>query len=299
MDKRIEVINKDIKKDLTLRSSKTYVIDAEVHVISGVKLTIEDKTTILITNGVKPKSTIKRSAFIFDQGSRLKAKRFYVKAANDAHKAVKFQDNGGLWFLGNFQNASKDRITVKTDRKKPLSNFQAEMIATYYLGRHDQYISPKTGKLLEIGDDIDGLSILGVGKDEWHVKTIRSFYSADDGLDVTNSHIKLDRIEITKPVEDGINLSSSRVEVHKSLKVDVTKNHISDRDIFDFEVDDGASFLEIYRYCAIDIAGVFGDEIVLSSIDLPQPNPNRNAARYRYKGVTKKRSTLIYSIRMD
>ena len=298
MAKPIVVINKNITKDTVLRSNKTYVVDAEVRVTTGTKVTIEDLTTILITNGVKPKSSIRRSALIFNQGSTLKAKRFYVKAASEEFKPIKFADNGGIWFLGNFQDAAKDMVSVKVNRKNPFSNFSADMIATYYLGRHDEYKSKKTGKMLNIGDDTDGFAILGVGKNEWSVKALRSFYSADDGLDVTNSHVRFDRIEIKNPTEDGMNLSSSRVEVHKSLIVDVTKTNYTDRDLFDFEVDDGSTFLEIYRYCAVDIKGVFGDELVLSSIDLPKKKNSPNA-RYKFKGGSRKRSTLIYSIRMD
>ncbi len=295
---KTELISQHIKKNTNFKANVIYVIDAEVRIASGVTLTIEDKTTILITNGVKPKSSIRRSALIFDQGSILKAKRFYVKAANEQYKPVKHQDNGGIWFLGNYQDSDKDGISVKVNRKKPLSSFTADMIATYYLGRHDDYISPKTGKTLDIGDDIDGFSIMGVGPTEWNVSSIRSLYSADDGLDVDNSHVRFNRIEIKNPVEDGINLSSSRVEVHKSLIVDVTKDARKDREIFDIEVDDGSTFFEIYRYCSIDIKGVFGDETVLSSIDLPQPNINPHA-RYAFKGKSEKRSTLVYSIRRD
>jgi len=298
MTKSIEILTQNINKNITLRASKTYVIDAEVHVVSGVTLTVEDRTTILITNGLKSKSRIRRSALIFDQGSTLKAKRLYVEAANQDYKPVKDCDNGGIWFLGNYQDASKDTISVKMNRKKPLSSFHADMIATYYLGRCDPEKENMRTKKIASRDDIDGFSILGVGTNEWNVNAVRSFYSADDGLDITNSHVRFNRIEIKNPMEDGLNLSSSRVEVHKSLILDVTKDARTDRDLFDFEVDDGSTFLEIYQHCAIDIHGCFGDEVVLSSIDLPQPNPNPRA-RYAFKGKSKKRSSLVYSIRRD
>jgi len=294
----IVVIASNIKKSTRLKANKLYVIDAEVHVCPGVTLTIDDRTTILITNGLKPKSKLRRSALIFDQGSTLQAKRFYIKAATTDHKPVKHSDNGGVWFLGNFQDAAKDTVSVSVNRKKPLSSFNADMIATYYLGRFDPNHENAQTKKIAVRDDIDGFSILGVGKNEWNVKAIRSFYSADDGLDITNSHVSLNRIEIKNPMEDGINLSSSRLEVHKSLILDVTKDARQDRDLFDFEVDDGSTFLEIYQHCSIDIRGCFGDEVVLSSIDLPQPNPNPDS-RYFFKGKSKKRSSLVYSIRRD
>jgi len=298
MTRTIEILTTNIRKNTTLKANKTYVVDAEVHVVSGVTLTVEDRTTILITNGLKPKSKIRRSALIFDQGSTLKAKRMYVKAANAEYKPVKHSDNGGIWFLGNYLDAAKDTVSVTVNRKKPLSSFNADMIATYYLGRYDPEKETAKTKKIAVRDDIDGFSILGVGKTEWNVNTVRSFYSADDGLDITNSHLRFNRIEIKNPMEDGLNLSSSRVEVHKSLILDVTKDARTDRDLFDFEVDDGSTFLEIYQHCAIDIKGCFGDEVVLSSIDLPTPNPNPQA-RYAFKGKSKKRSSLVYSIRRD
>lgn len=296
--KPIKVISSDIKKNITLRSGVIYVIDGEVKVSKGKKVVAEDLTTIFITNGIKTKSNIKRSALIFSQGSSLKAKRIIIKACNSEFQPVKSQDNGGIWFLGNYHNASKDNISVKVNRKNPLSHFSAQMITTSYLGRHDQYISPKSGRLVSIGDDIDGISVLGVGKNEWNINTIRSNHSADDGIDVTNSHIHLGSLEIKAPVEDGVNLSSSRLEIYKSLSIDSTKNGKPDRDIFDFEVDEGASYLEIHQNCKINIRGVFGDQIVLSSEDMPNPRKNSNST-YQFLGKSKRSSTLIYSIKSD
>ena len=298
MNKRIELIARHIKKSTTFKANTIYVIDAEVHVASGVTLTIEDRVTILLTNGMKEKSKLRRSALIFDQGSTLLAKRLYIKAADENYKPVKHSDNGGVWFLGNFQDATKDTVSVTVNRKKPLSSFNAEMIATYYLGRFDPASETRKQKKIAVRDDIDGFSILGVGKNEWNIRAVRSFYSADDGIDITNSHVSFNRLEIKNPMEDALNISSSRVEIHKSLIVDSTKDQRKDRDIFDLEVDDGASFVEIYRHCAIDIRGCFGDQTVLSSIDLPQPNANPDA-RYAFKGKSKKRSTLVYSICRD
>lgn len=296
----IVLIDADITKNTIWRSGRTYLITREVRVKKGVTLTIEDKTTVLIVNGVLPasKSKIRRAALVFDQGSGLKAKRLYVKAADALGQPVRHADNGGLWFLGNYRDASKDRISVSVNRKHPLSRFQASMITTHYLGRHDDYISTKTGNKVGIGDDVDGFSVLGVGPDEWQIDEIRSYYSADDGIDLTNSHIRLKRIAVKHPVEDGLNISSSRLEVHKSLILDVTKTSASDRDLFDLEVDDGASYVEIHRGCKVNVRGVLGDQLTLSSQDMPEPNNNPNA-RYAFNGECRKRGALVYSLSRD
>lgn len=297
--KSIEVLPSLIRRHKTLSAKKTYVVQGEVRVLKNVKLTVQDQTTILLVNGVFPKSCIKRSALIFNQGSQLKAARMHVKAANDAFKPVKHADNGGLWFIGNYADASKDGISTKTNRKIPLSRFSAKLITTRYLGRADEYISPKTGKLITTGDDIDGFSVLGVGPTEWAIDAIQSHFSADDGVDFTNSHVRLMRLEVKSPTEDGINISSSRVEIHRSLNLDVTKTQVTDRDLVDLETDDGASYLELYRGCWVRLSGVFGDEVVLSSDDMPTPNTKADNEETYYFSGRLKRAALIYSIDED
>jgi hypothetical protein len=302
----VEVIRRHIKKNRIFKSDKTYVIEGEVRVAKGVKLTIPDKTTILIVNGEFKKSSLRRSALIFDQGSTLIAERLYVQACNAQYKPVKVADNAGIWFLGNFSDAAKDGMSVKLNRKNPLSNFRAKMIASYYLGRPDSLAQAaltnkksRSQKEIDLDDDIDGFSVLGVGKNEWAISEVRCYYSADDAFDVTNSHIRLDRLEIKQPVEDGMNMSSSRVEIHKSLNIDVRKNKTKDRDLFDLETDDGASFIELYSRCWVRLNGVFGDQVVLSSTDMPKPvTRDENERSYAFRGQLKS-AALIYSIDQD
>jgi len=107
------------------------------------------------------------------------------------------------------------------------------------------------------------------------------------------------RLEVKAPTEDGINLSSSRVEIHRSLNLDVAKTRITDRDLVDLETDDGASYLELYRGCWVRLYGVFGDQVVLSSTEMPAPNTkDDNEKVYRFRGRLKK-AALIYSIDED
>jgi hypothetical protein len=127
MNKTIEIISSDILKNKTLSDKKTYVIEGEVRVRKGVKLTIRDKVTILLVNGVFSKSVVRRSTLIFAQGSTLSAKRVYIKACTVQHKPVKHADNGGVWFLGNYKDASKDKVSVKTNRKIGLSRFNCKL----------------------------------------------------------------------------------------------------------------------------------------------------------------------------
>ena len=53
--------------------------------------------------------------------------------------------------------------------------------------------------------------------------------------------------------------------------MDVQKTSATDRDLFDFETDDGGSFVELPRGCWVRLNGVFGDQLVLSSQDMHPP----------------------------
>ena len=296
MNNKFEIINTDITRNRRLSSQKIYVVTTEVRVKKNVKLTIEDGTTILIQNGARKTAVLQRAALIFEAGSRLRAHRLYFKSCDATYRQVKKADNGGVWFLGNHQNACKDNICTKVRRKTPMSSFKATVLSAYYLGRLDPLMAATRG---DAEDDIDGLSILGVGPAEWSIADVLSFYSADDGIDLTNSHIRLDRLSVHTPVEDGVNLSSSRLEIRCSLKLKVTKTKVRDRDLIDLETDDGASFLELHAHCKVDINGVFGDEVALISGEMPQPVIKAdNERNYRFKGVLK-RAALIYSIDED
>ena len=296
MSNNYEILQGNITRNRRLSASKIYVIRSEVRVRKNVRLIIEDGVSLLIQNGKLPKAHFQRASLIFDQGSILRAQRFTVKACDSHFRQVKTADNGGIWFLGNYQNASKDKLSVKVNRKIPLSSFKAEMISSHYLGRRDPL--KETTRTKVVDDDIDGFSILGVGPEEWQVSEVRSFYSGDDGFDVTNSDIKLERLRVIKPTEDGINLSSSRLEIRRSLTLDVSKTSYTDRDIFDFETDNGACYLEIAQHCRVNLKGIFGDELVLSSQDLPKIPKNLEKA-YQFKGISQKAASLIYSINLD
>lgn len=297
--KPLEILPNLIRKNKLLHAKKIYIVLGEVRVVKKVKLTIQDQTTLLVVNGVFPKSRLKRSALIFEQGSQLKAGRVHLKAADSNFKPVKLADNGGIWLLGNYADASKDGISIRTNRKNPLSKFTARSISTRYLGRADDYLSPKSGKRITTGDDIDGFSVLGVGPTEWSIDAVLSHHSADDGVDFTNSHVRLMRLEVKAPTEDGINLSSSRLEIHRSLNIEIKKTNITDRDLVDLETDDGASYLELHRGCWVRLFGVFGDQVVLSSKEMPVPNTqDDNEKVYQFSGQLKQ-AALIYSIDED
>ena len=295
---KAQLITSDITRSRRLRRGRVYVIANQVHVHAGARLTIDDGVTILIRNGRIPGARLRRCAFLFDPGSRLVAGRVTFRACDAENRPERLADNGGVWFLGNTQAAAKDGIAVKPDRALPLSSFSARAISVHWLGRRDTYASAVTGRQLDIGDDVDGLSVLGVGVQEWKIAAVRSAWSGDDGFDVTNSRIRLDRLEVRSPQEDGLNVSSSRVEIAKRLVVDMGGVTGRDRELFDLETDDGASYIEIRRGCRVQVEGVFGDEMVLSSKDMKQPIRRRSAV-YRFNGVSRRQATLVYSIDED
>lgn len=295
----VELISGPIDRDRTLGKAKTWVICGEVHVASGVTLKIADGATLLLVNGVVPESRLRRSALMFDPGSKLVAGRITIRACDSGHRPVRESDNGGLWFLGTFAAGSKDGVRVKKAMGIPPSSFRARSITISHLGRRDTSLSRRTGRELDIGDDIDGISVVGVGPDEWTVAEVRSLHSADDGFDLTNSHVRLDRLEIRHPAEDGLNVSSSRIEIRRSLVLEVPKSRDADRNLFDLETDDGASYVELPKGCWVRIRGVFGDQLQLSSTDMPRPNTtDDNERRYVFSGRLKA-DAVIHSLTAD
>ena len=276
-----------------------WVVDAEVHVRAGATLTIADGATILLQNGLVSGSRLRRAALLFDPGSGLSARRFTVKAGDARHRATKVADNGGLWFLGTHRGGSSDGITVKHARNAKPSSYRATSITVSHLGRGERdYPMRGSGKAAE-RDDLDALKLIGVGPDEWKIAEVRSLHSADDGFDLTNSHIVLDRLEVKNPTEDGLNVTSSRVQIRRSLVVDAPRTKVADRDLFDLETDEGASYIELPRGCWVRLRGVFGDQLHLTSSDMPRPVTTAdNERRYAFSGKLKA-DALIHSITED
>ena len=176
-------------------------------------------------------------------------------------------------------NAEKDKITVKYNVTP--SSFTAIRIFSAYLGRCDSTT-----------DDIDAISVLGVGSNEWNISSIVSYYSGDDGFDVENSAITLKYLRVVEPKEDGLNITSSRVNILNSLEVDMGKSGKKDRDIFDLEPDEGQTYIRLEEGCNVNISGVFGDQLKLVSSDLPQPDGDKY---YAFNGKLENGQTYVYA----
>lgn len=297
----VKLISSDISGSRHLAAETVWVVDREVHVRDGAELIIENGATILILNGVVESSKLRRAALIFDSGSKLMAARFSVRAGSPKYRISRAPDNGGLWFLGTYASSSNDGISVIKKPGQFPSLFQAASITASHLGRKDPEPDSPEEALSEDNyeDDIDGVKLIGVGPDEWQVSQLRSLDSGDDGFDLTSSHIRLNRLEIRKPTEDGLNVSSSRIEIRRSLILDLEKNSNTDRDLFDLETDDGASFVELPRGCWVRLNGVFGDQLKLSSQDMLAPDvSDDNETAYCFSGKLKA-DALVFSISKD
>jgi hypothetical protein len=297
---QFETVSTDITRNTTFRKGTTYLIKGEVHVAAGVTLTIEDGVNVLIANGRTTGRLLDTSALIFDSGSKLRAKTVYFQAADSLGRATTLADNGGVFFLGTYRNATKDGVTVDTSRSVGKSSFTADLIVASYLGRTDPRGGDGNDNLL---DDIDAISVLGMGQTEWRVKAVQSDFSGDDGFDVTNSSISMDSVIVSYPVEDGLNVSSSYVVIDKRLSIVMSQSLATDRELFDFEVDDGQTRVTIDRLTYVDLRGYWGspyDEVNLNSLDMPAPPRRGTLSRwYEYTGTLKKGPAIIYSISAD
>jgi hypothetical protein len=289
-------LTSDITRSTTLRRGTTYVIAGEVRVRAGVTLTIEPDATVLIRNGTRANPTLTANALIFNSGSTLRATTVHFKAADAANRPAAVADNGGVFFLGSARSASKDGVSVVAGRGTRRSSFTADLITASYLGRSDPRGGDDTDR-----DDIDAISVLGMGQSEWRVKAVHSEFSGDDGFDVTNSTITLDRLRIIAPQEDGLNVTSSTVRIRRQLVITMPGVSGPDQELFDFEVDSGPVRVIIDRRATVDLRGFWGsltDDVRLTSADMPQPNPLRRSF-YTFAGVLSRGPAFVYSIATD
>jgi hypothetical protein len=273
----IAEISGNITRDTTFVAGTVYVITGEVHVWRYKTLTIEDGVEVRIRNGRGRFTHLTSRALIFDSGSSLVAQSVIFQAADDNNQPVNVADNGGVFFCGGTRVASKDNVSSeKLGRAPPPWSFQATKITANYLGRRDPAGGDGDGPAR---DDIDALSVVGVVEPEWKIASVESNYSGDDGFDLTNSNIRLEKVRVVVPTEDGINLTSSTMKIEKSLFVDMTAEETPrDREIFDFEVGSGGCMITVFQNADVDLLGFWDDtprdrRIYLESKDMEQPTP--------------------------
>ena len=270
-------VSSDITDNTTFRSGAIYVITAEVHVLAGKTLTIEDGVEVRIRNGTGRFRLLTARALIFNSGSSLQATNVVFRAANDLNEPVDEANNGGVFFCGGTRTASKDNVSSLNLRRQKIGwSFVADSITTHYLGRSDPRGGDGDGNAR---DDIDAVSVIGAVFDEWKIKAVTVNHSGDDGFDLTNSSITMDFVRVFNPYEDGVNLSTSLLQIRPlgRLEVDMTDSTARDREIFDFEVDTGPAQIVIYPNAYVDIRGYWdnspGDlRIDVKSRDMPRPS---------------------------
>ena len=204
--------------------------------------------------------------------------------------------NGGVFFCGAFRSGTKDDISSRSGVGVRNSSFIAERITCSYLGRTDPVPGDGGNR-----DDIDAVSLIGVGPSEWRVAGVSSTNSGDDGFDVTNSSIVLAALTVVNPIEDGLNITSSLVQVTGACTVAMSRSTAIDRELFDLETDDGPARVVFQRLAALDLRGYWGDrydEVLLASSDMPQPDPLKKSW-YEFVGILRRGPSTVYSINAD
>lgn len=278
-------ITSNINVNTIFYKDYNYIMVGEIHVLEDITLAIEDGVVIYIRNGVFEDATIKRSALIFDTGSKLISSDFYLVACNSKNEPETLADNGGLWFVGSRSDVDKDGIKAKYSVKS--SNFIANKISAYYLGSTDL-----EHWIYEPSADQDGITALGCGNNEWNITSIHIELSGDNAFDIVESYITIDEVEVIHPGEDAINIKSGQINVLKKLRCIVTLTDVYDRDIFDFENDYAFPYIRIAQYAFVEILGIFGDQTSMVSSDLPQPNGDN---LYYFKGICTNGQTYIWA----
>ena len=274
-------VSSDITGDVTFSAGAVYVITSEVFVLRGVTLTIEDGVEVRIRNGTVPGRLLTSAALIFQPGSSLRAQNVVFQAAgeNDAvdeNQPVAVANNGGVFFCGGTRTATKDNVSSQVLGLAEIGwSFVADSITANYLGRPDPRGGDGDGPER---DDIDAMSVIGVVFDEWKINEVTVNHSGDDGFDLTNSSIRMATVRVFDPVEDGLNLTTSLLQISGRLEIDMTTSTAPDREIFDFEVDTGPVMVQIFPLATVNIRGYWdtspGDlQIYLTSPDMPPPRP--------------------------
>jgi len=292
----IAYVSADITRNTIFRAGTTYVITAEVHVTAGTTLTIEDGVKVLIRNGYIPERKITAAALIFDSGSRLRAKTVSFAASDTGDRPSTQALNGGVFFCGSFKSATKDNISSRSGVGVRSSSFIADRIDCSSLGRPDPVPGDGGSR-----DDIDAISVIGVGPNEWRVREVTSTNSGDDGFDVTSSSISMASLTVVNPFEDGINVTSSLVQITRSCTVAMSRSTASDRELFDLETDDGPARIVFQRLAALDLRGYWNDrydEVRLNSPDMPQPDPWIKSW-YEFVGTLRLGPAVVYSFNAD
>jgi hypothetical protein len=293
-------VSKWITADTTFRAGTVYVITGEVHVPLGVTLSIEDGVEVRIRNGRGHFGYLTSPALIFDSGSRLVAKNVTFQAANDANEPVAVAENGGVFFCGGTRVASRDNISSIVARNA--SSFIADSIVANYLGRKDPKGGDGNGNRR---DDIDAISVIGAVRGEWSIKAVESNHAGNNGFSLTDSTIGMSSVRVHDPVEDGINLTSSILNIDTLLQVLMTEAEAVDREIFDFEIDNGIRSQIILprntatRETRVDLQGIWDnrrldDWIDVDSADMKRPEDGIRQ-KYEWSGTLMNSSARIYS----
>lgn len=260
----------------TWSSGNKYIVADDVHVLSGVTLNVQDGADICIQNGeiFTPWNKTGRATLIFDSGSTLTAGNMIVNACDTQGYTTSVAHNGGIVFLGTLKTSVlvyKDNLINNQWSAVP-SHFQVTSLQMNYLGAEDsnpiwKNLGTKEPKVI---DDWDAISFIGVGPTEWFsTNQIISNNSGQNGIDVLNSKLKISRLEIYSPVEDGVNLTSSDVQILNGLVNLTYVTDVWDRDLFDFEVDWGYSLLQVLPGASVNLHGIFGDQLVYYPGDCP------------------------------
>lgn len=262
-----------IYQDTVWTAGNTYIIAQDVLVQPGVTLTVEDNATVLIQNGLTPFSPFSpslRATLVFKTGSRLVANHLTVSACDAFGQVIDKAENGGIVFMGRYRKATKGSLT--NDIFQPPSSFEAASITTNYLGSEDKYIYPiRPSRPVYEVDDWDAYSFMGVGNDEWKIPVVQSYHSGQNGIDALNSFLRINELKVLESIEDGVNLTSTQMEVAQALTVITPQPIAWDVNLFDFESDFGFSWLRIDAGATVHLYGIFGDQLWLESPDMPPP----------------------------
>lgn len=291
--KPIVEVSGSINADMNMTVDNDYMITGEVHVASGVTLTIEDNVNVLIRNGnqkkIVGKTFAKKSGLIFDTGSSLVAGNLFFKACDDVGNIVSSSDNAGVFFMGSSSLWQQGQIVSNFSVKN--SSFVAESIHLDYLGR----MEPEINRLSPI---YPALNVIGMNIYEWKVNNVISRNAASYGVRIDRSVVTLKSLEVKNFSKSGLRLFDSRLDVIKNLSIN---NDISNprTQLFDLgqikRIEKGPSRIRIFPNAIVNVDGLANAWFSVLSEDMPQRKVGVATSEYNFSGVLGSNQSYIYS----
>ncbi len=193
-----ETISGTISANKTLTADKTWLLDGQVKVASGVTLTVEPGTTIAGKTGTDAWLMVLPGAKLMAEGTAAKPILFTSQEAVDGDAEAAGQW-GGVTIIGNSDN--DQTTTYEVDDTTEAGTGDATSGTLKYVTINNSGIAVEENK------EINGLSLFGVSASTI-VENITTNRSGDDGIEIWGGAVNLKNVKIDGAKDDSFDTDS-------------------------------------------------------------------------------------------